>query len=129
MREYTQDRYHIFKRELKNARKRVRDIEYLEKTGNTELLSVEKNIIKWIMDRFENMDDACAKYYLFEIYIFKRISLNDASLECGYKNASAFVKMMKKSVEPVLSDEAMAKYLLLFDREQQLLKEGLSEIQ
>ena len=128
MRPYAQDRYHIFKRELKNFNYRLSNAEYLEKTERQELLSIERGILQWIGEMLEKIEDACAKYYLFEIYILKRISLRDASLECGYKNPSAFIKMMKKSVEPALTDEAMEEYSWLSEQEQQLLKEGLSEI-
>lgn len=128
MRPYAQDRYHVFKRELKNFNYRLANTEYLEKTGQTELLSVERDILECVMEILERIEDACAKYYLFEIYILKRISLRDASLECGYKNPSAFIKMMKKSVDSVLTDEVVEEYLRLSEQEEKLLKEGLSEI-
>jgi len=127
MRPYSQERYHVFKKELKNFNYRIANAGYLEKTDRKELFFIERGILQWIGKMLERIEDACVKYYLFEIYILKRISLRDASLECGFKNESAFIKMMKKGVESALTDEAMEEYLRLSEQEQQLLKEGLSE--
>ena len=129
MMSYAQDRYHVFKRELKNAENRLRDIGYLEKSGNSGMLAVEKEMADWIAGRLESVEDVCIRFYLYEIYVLKRTSFGEASRELGYQNPSAFIKLMKKSVEPVLTDAAMEEYHSILERERQLLKEGLSETQ
>ena len=60
--------------------------------------------------------------------MLKKTKLSDASAELGYQNPSAFIKMIKKSVYPVLSEKRMNDYYDFIEQEQQLLKEGLSEI-
>ena len=41
MKSYSQDRFHVFKKELRNTENRLRDIEYLEKNGSHEMLSIQ----------------------------------------------------------------------------------------
>lgn len=128
MRSYSKDTFHVFKKELRNTERRLRDIGYLKNNGNKEMLSVEKGIVNWTAQALDSVENVCIRFYLYEIYVLKKTKLSDASAELGYQNPSAFIKMIKKSVYPVLSEKRMNDYFDFIEQEQQLLKEELSEI-